>query len=119
MTGGYSGLGIETVRALTAAGVSVIVPARRVEVAEAALDDVPDLVIDVAGIMATPFQLTPQSWESRFGTNHLGHFALIGGVADLLSEGARVVSYSSVGHYRSPVLFDDLNFESTSYETPG
>jgi len=145
VTGGYSGLGIETVRALATAGVSVIAPARRVEVAEAALEELPgvevaamdlgdldsvaaftagvreaassiDLVIDVAGIMATPFQLTPQGWESQFGTNHLGHFALVGGIADLLSEGARVVSYSSVGHYRSPVLFDDINFESAAYD---
>jgi NAD(P)-dependent dehydrogenase (short-subunit alcohol dehydrogenase family) len=145
VTGGYSGLGLETVAALAAAGVSVIVPARRVEVATAALEGIAgvevasmdlgdldsvaaftagvreaghpiDLVINVAGIMATPFQLTPQGWESQFGTNHLGHFALVGGIAGQLAEGARVVSYSSVGHYRSPVLFDDINFENASYD---
>jgi NAD(P)-dependent dehydrogenase (short-subunit alcohol dehydrogenase family) len=145
VTGGYSGLGLETVKALAAAGVNVIVPARRPEAATAALAGVPavevaamdlgdldsvaaftaglreagapiDLVITAAGIMATPYQRTPQGWESQFGTNHLGHFALVGGVAELLSEGARVVAYSSVGHYRSPVLFDDINFEATPYD---
>ncbi|RUR02005.1 SDR family NAD(P)-dependent oxidoreductase [Labedella endophytica] len=145
VTGGYSGLGLETVKALSGAGVRVIVPARRVDVARAALDEVAgvevaamdlgdlesvatftagvrdagaliDLVINVAGIMATPEGRTPQGWESQFGTNHLGHFALVGGVASLLLEGARVVSYSSVGHYRSPVRFDDINFESTPYD---
>lgn len=145
VTGGYSGLGLETVRALTAAGVSVVVPARRREAAAAALADLPtvqvetmdlrdlesvaaftakvrsagapvDLVINVAGVMACPFELTPQGWESQFGINHLGHFALVAGVADLMSSGARVVSYSSVAHYRSPVLFDDVNFEQMAYD---
>lgn len=145
VTGGYSGLGLETVRALVGAGVSVLVPARRVDVASAALagldgvevrpmdlgdlesvaaltasvraDGRPvDLVVDVAGVMATPHQQTPQGWELQLGTNHLGHFALVGGVADLLVDGARVVSYSSTGHYRSPVLFDDLGFETTPYD---
>lgn len=145
VTGGYSGLGLETVRALSGAGASVLVPARRVDVATAALaglagvevrpmdlgdlesvaaltasvreDGTPvDLVIDVAGVMATPHQETPQGWERQLGTNHLGHFALVGGIADLLADGARVVSYSSVGHYRSPVRFDDLGFESEPYD---
>lgn len=66
--------------------------------------------------MATPQGRTAQGWESQFGTNHLGHFALVGGIADLLSDGARVVSYSSVAHFRSPVRFDDINFETTDYD---
>ncbi|UFN45325.1 oxidoreductase [Nocardioides okcheonensis] len=145
VTGGYSGLGLETVRALAGAGVSVLVPARRPDAASAALADLSgvevremdlgdldsvaaltasvrddrtpiDLVIDVAGVMATPHRQTPQGWELQLGTNHLGHFALVGGIADLLVDGARVVSYSSIGHYRSPVLFDDLRFETTPYD---
>ena len=132
VTGGYSGLGLETVRALADAGVRVIVPARRVDAAQQALDGIAeaevrgadlsdldsvaaftesvrrdgqpiDLVLNVAGIMATPFGHTAQGFESQFGTNHLGHFALVGGVADLLSDHARVISYSSGGHFRSPV----------------
>ncbi|WP_353827667.1 oxidoreductase, partial [Agromyces sp. SYSU T0242] len=145
VTGGYSGLGIETVRALSDAGVSVLVPARRPDAAAAALDGVSgvdvarmdlsdlesvaaltasvrddgrpiDLVINVAGVMATPQGTTAQGWELQFGTNHLGHFALVGGIAGLLADGARVVSYSSTAHYRSPVRFDDLGFESTPYD---
>jgi len=145
VTGGYSGLGLETVKALADAGVTVTVPARRPDAAVAALkgvrgvtvgtmdlgdldsvaaftaarraDGTPvDLVIDVAGIMATPEGRTPQGWESQFGTNHLGHFALVGGIAELLSDGARVVSYASVAHYRSRVNFDDINFENTPYD---
>ena len=145
VTGGYSGLGLETVKALADAGVQVIVPARRPDAASAALSDVSgvrvsamdlgdldsvaaftervradatriDLMINVAGIMASPFQLTPQGWESQFGTNHLGHFALVGGVAGLLTSGARVIAYSSGAHFRSPVLFDDVNFAGTAYD---
>lgn len=145
VTGGYSGLGLETVRALSRAGVTVVVPARRPEAARGALsglDNVSvgtmdladldsvaafaagqreigapiDLVMNVAGVMASPYSLTLQGWESQFGTNHLGHFALVGGLTDLLAEGARIVSYSSVAHYRSPVNFEDLNFERTPYD---
>lgn len=145
VTGGYSGLGVETVKALSAAGVTVIVPARRPDAAHTALDGVDgvqvrpmdlsdldsvaaftatvrddalplDLVINVAGVMAAPHRRTAQGWELQFGTNHLGHFALVGGVWMLLSEGARVVAYSSVAHYRSPVLFSDINFDSTPYD---
>lgn len=146
VTGGYSGLGLETTRALVAAGVSVIVPARRVEVAVDALAELPtvevlemdlanlgsvatfsdqllakgdqlDLMINAAGVMATPTrQLTPQGWEWQFGVNHLGHFALVAGLAPLLRPGARVIAYSSVAHYRSPVRFEDLNFDRTPYD---
>lgn len=145
VTGGYSGLGLETVRALADAGVRVIVPARRVDAAQKALDGIAeaevrsadlgdldsvaaftesvrrdgepiDLVLNVAGIMATPFGHTAQGFESQFGTNHLGHFALVGGVADLLSDHARVISYSSGGHFRSPVRFDDIDFATTPYD---
>ena len=145
VTGGYSGLGLETVRALADAGVRVIVPARRVDAAQQALDGIAeaevrgadlsdldsvaaftesvrrdgqpiDLVLNVAGIMATPFGHTAQGFESQFGTNHLGHFALVGGVADLLSDHARVISYSSGGHFRSPVRFDDIDFATTPYD---
>src|SRR5262249_21195277 len=50
--------------------------------------------------------------------NHLGHFALALGLHDALAAagGARIVSVSSRGHLRSPVLFDDLNFTTRPYE---
>jgi NAD(P)-dependent dehydrogenase (short-subunit alcohol dehydrogenase family) len=62
-------------------------------------------------------QLTPDGWELQFATNHLGHFALTVGLHDALAlEGARVVSLSSRGHMRSPVVFDDVNFAFRPYD---
>jgi NAD(P)-dependent dehydrogenase (short-subunit alcohol dehydrogenase family) len=72
-----------------------------------------------AGVMALPdLRLTPQGWELQFATNHLGHFALAIGLHDALSAAgaARVVSLSSRGHLRSPVVFEDINFESRPYD---
>ena len=52
----------------------------------------------------------------QFATNHVGHFALASGLhAALAAEGARIVSVSSSGHLRSPVIFDDLNFAFREY----
>jgi NAD(P)-dependent dehydrogenase (short-subunit alcohol dehydrogenase family) len=54
-----------------------------------------------------------------FATNHLRHFALALGLHDsLVAGGARIVSVSSAGHLRSPVIFDDINFTSRPYD-PG
>lgn len=107
VTGGYSGLGLETTRALTKAGARVVVPARRpatarealagvdgVEVDEMDLGDLDsvrgfaerflasgrtiDFVIGSAGIMACPETRVGPGWEAQFATNHLGHFALVG-----------------------------------------
>ena len=78
-----------------------------------------DLLINNAGIMALPdLQRTREGWEMQFATNHLGHFALALGLHDALAAagGARIVSLSSVGHRRSPVIFDDLNFTSRPYD---
>ncbi len=73
-----------------------------------------------AGVMDTPFGRTAQGWETQFGTNHLGHFALTTGLSGSLVEAgdARVVVVSSSGHAASPVVFDDLFFERRPYE-PG
>jgi NAD(P)-dependent dehydrogenase (short-subunit alcohol dehydrogenase family) len=105
VTGGYSGIGIETARALAGAGAQVIVPARRPAVAEealAGLDGVEvgeldlgdldsvhafaerildsgrsvDMLINNAAIMACPETRVGPGWEAQFATNHLGHFAL-------------------------------------------
>lgn len=110
VTGGYSGIGIEAVRALAAAGARVTVPARRVDAAETALAevsgdieiaamdlaDIPsvvkftheyesagralDIVINNAGIMACPEARVGPGWESQFGVNHLGHMAMSQGL---------------------------------------
>ena len=106
VTGGYSGLGLDTTRALAAAGAHVVVPARRPDAAREALAGVAgvevdqldlgdldsvaafadrflatdrsiDLLIDNAAIMACPETRVGPGWEAQFATNHLGHFALV------------------------------------------
>jgi NAD(P)-dependent dehydrogenase (short-subunit alcohol dehydrogenase family) len=140
VTGGYSGIGLETTRALAGAGAHVVVPARRRATAEEALRgfenveidelDLADLAsvgafaerfatsgrridtfIGSAGIMASPETRVGPGWEAQFATNHLGHFALVNRLWPAFTPGARVVSVSSRGHHYGPVRFDDLNFE--------
>src|ERR1700733_644498 len=77
------------------------------------------ILVNNAGVMALPgLELTPAGWEAQFATNHLGHFALAIGLHDALAAGgnARIVSLSSRGHLRSPVMFDDINFTSRPYD---
>jgi NAD(P)-dependent dehydrogenase (short-subunit alcohol dehydrogenase family) len=81
------------------------------------------LLINNAGVMALPArQLTDQGWELQFATNHIGHFALTCGLHEALASGAqdgaetRIVSLSSRGHLRSPVVFDDLHFDRRPYD---
>ena len=75
-----------------------------------------DVIIANAGIMACPFSRTADGFEMQFGTNHLGHFVLINGVASLLRPGGRVVMLASRGHRVADVDLDDPNFERTAYE---
>jgi NAD(P)-dependent dehydrogenase (short-subunit alcohol dehydrogenase family) len=73
-----------------------------------------DLLINNAGVMWTPKQLTADGFEMQFGTNHLGHFALTGLLLDSLLPvpGSRVVTLSSTGHrIRAAIHFDDLQWE--------
>lgn len=73
-----------------------------------------DLLINNAGVMYTPKQVTADGFEMQFGTNHLGHFALTGLLLDHLLNvrGSRVVTVSSVGHrIRAGIHFDDLQWE--------
>jgi NAD(P)-dependent dehydrogenase (short-subunit alcohol dehydrogenase family) len=139
VTGGYSGIGLETTRALVRAGAQVVVPARRpasarqavgdsVEVDELDLADLAsvqgfaerflasgraiDIVINSAGIMACPETRVGPGWEAQFATNHLGHYALVNRLWPAISPGgARVVAVSSAGHRRSGVRWDDVMFE--------
>lgn len=78
------------------------------------------ILVNNAGVMDTPQGTTAQGWETQFGVNHLGHFALTTGLHEALAAAgdARVVSASSSGHAASPVVFDDLFFERREYE-PG
>jgi NAD(P)-dependent dehydrogenase (short-subunit alcohol dehydrogenase family) len=72
-----------------------------------------DVLVNNAGIMWAPYSLTEDGYESHFGTNHLGHFALTGLLIDLLlnSPGSRVVNVSSTGHRTGNIDFDNLMYE--------
>jgi NAD(P)-dependent dehydrogenase (short-subunit alcohol dehydrogenase family) len=150
VTGGASGIGIETARALAGAGAEVTLAVRNLEAGSRAAAGITestgskqvlvapldladqasvaaftagwegplDILINNAGIMASPLMRTPQGWEMQFATNHLGHFALATGLHRALAAagGARVVSVSSSAHHRSPVVFSDIHFEHRPYE---
>jgi NAD(P)-dependent dehydrogenase (short-subunit alcohol dehydrogenase family) len=75
-----------------------------------------DLVIANAGVMACPFALTRDGFETHFGTNHLGHFVLVNRIAALLRPGARAVMVSSAGHRSADIDLEDPNFERTAYD---
>ena len=83
------------------------------------LEDEPiDVLINNAGTMAIPRSETEDGFETQFGVNHLGHFALTGLVFEGLhtapeSEPARVVTVSSELHERGEIDFDDLHGERT------
>ncbi|MCX4905415.1 SDR family NAD(P)-dependent oxidoreductase [Streptomyces sp. NBC_00878] len=144
VTGANTGLGFETARMLAERGASVVLAVRDVEKGKRAADSMRgdvrvqaldltslesvraaaadlraryqriDLLINNAGVMYTPKQTTRDGFETQFGTNHLGHFALTGLLLDLLLPvaGSRVVTVSSVGHrVRAEIHFDDLHWE--------
>ena len=81
--------------------------------AEALDGDRLDLLINNAGVMAPPRRLTKDGFESQFGTNHLGHFALTGLLLPrlLTAPAARVVTVSSILHRRGTIDFNDLQGE--------
>jgi NAD(P)-dependent dehydrogenase (short-subunit alcohol dehydrogenase family) len=76
------------------------------------------ILVNNAGVMASPERRTSEGWELQFATNHLGHFHLATGLHDALAaaRGARVVAVSSVGHVNGEVIFDDINFEHRAYD---
>ncbi|MFJ4921739.1 oxidoreductase [Streptomyces sp. NPDC088725] len=147
VTGGYSGIGLETTRTLRSAGAEVVVPARDHDKAANALKGIDGVEIEAmeltdpvsvdafaerfrasgrplhilvnsAGIMASPLIRDARGYESQFATNHLGHFQLTARLWPALREadGARVVSVSSWGHRFSPVVFEDPNFDRRDYD---
>lgn len=77
-----------------------------------------DILINNAGVMATPFGHTADGFETQFGTNHLGHFALTRELMPLLRQGTRqrIVNLSSRGHHIDEVHFEDLHFERRPYD---
>jgi len=139
VTGGASGLGLETTRALAGAGARVLVAVRRPDAARERLRDVggievdeldladlanvrrfadrfvasgrhADIVINNAGIMACPETRVGPGWEAQFATNHLGHYTLVNGLWPALRGGARVVCVSSGAHRLSSIRWDDIHF---------
>ncbi|MEO5838735.1 MAG: SDR family NAD(P)-dependent oxidoreductase [Acidimicrobiales bacterium] len=76
------------------------------------------ILINNAGVMATPFERTADGFELQFGTNHLGHFLLTNLLTPLLIAGApaRVVNLSSGGHRSSDIIWDDPNYERRDYD---
>ncbi len=145
VTGGYSGIGIETARAIRSAGCRVIVPARDREKAastlrgidvEIELMDLLDpasidafaarflasgqplhILVNSAGIAGAPLIRDARGYELHFATNHLGHFQLAMRLWPALrkANGARVVAVSAWAHSRAPIVFEDPNFERRDY----
>lgn len=150
VTGGASGLGAETARALAGAGAQVTLAVRdteegrrtaaelvattgneQIRVAPLDLADRKSvaaflagwegplhILVNNAGVMASPEVRTPEGWELQFATNHLGHFALAVGLHRALAAagGARVVSVSSSSHLSSRVVFEDVHFRERAYD---
>jgi NAD(P)-dependent dehydrogenase (short-subunit alcohol dehydrogenase family) len=130
VTGGASGIGVETARALAGAGAEVTLAVRNLEAGERTANDIIattgnkqifvapldladqasvasfvtswdgplHILVNNAGVMASPETRTPEGWELQFATNHLGHFALATGLHGALAgaRGARVVDRKSV-----------------------
>lgn len=76
------------------------------------------ILIDNAGVMATPQEYTVDGFERQFGTNHLGHFLLAQLLLPALQAGtpARVIALSSSGHRRSDIHFEDIQYQSRPYD---
>jgi NAD(P)-dependent dehydrogenase (short-subunit alcohol dehydrogenase family) len=141
VTGASSGLGAVTARELARAGAHVVLAVRDTAKGErvaapfagdwevraldlASLDSVRafaagwsgdlDILINNAGIMAVPQSKTVDGFESQFGTNHLGHFALTNLLLGHITD--RVVTVSSGAHRIGRMRFDDLNWERHRYD---
>jgi NAD(P)-dependent dehydrogenase (short-subunit alcohol dehydrogenase family) len=146
VTGGHSGIGLETTKILSEAGATIIVGARDMAKARQTLEEVKnvsiieldlseplsvneftneyrrsfdscDILINNAGIMATPLLRNSLGYEMQFATNHLGHFQLTANLwNELRKSKARVICLSSLGHRFSGIQFDDPNFNMHPYQ---
>jgi NAD(P)-dependent dehydrogenase (short-subunit alcohol dehydrogenase family) len=141
VTGANSGIGLVAARELSRAGARVVLAVRnpakgeeavaaiggRAEVRELDLTDLAsvrafadgwdgelDVLINNAGVMATPEGRTADGFELQIGTNHLGHFALTNLLLPRISD--RVVTVSSGAHRMGSIDLDDLNWERREYK---
>ncbi|HEV7567054.1 MAG TPA: oxidoreductase [Microbacteriaceae bacterium] len=142
VTGANSGLGLATTAALAGAGGRVVMAVRdlkrgaaaaatitgNVEVRELDLADLSsvrrfaeewtepiDVLVNNAGVMLVPQGTTKDGFETQFGTNHLGHFALTNLLLPLIRD--RVVTVSSTAHRSGTIDLDDLNWMSRPYKS--
>ncbi|MET9016353.1 SDR family NAD(P)-dependent oxidoreductase [Streptomyces olivaceoviridis] len=145
VTGGSSGLGVETVRALAGAGAQVTVATRNPADAEPLVKEFPgtravaldladlasvrafcdawsgpvDGLVANAGVMMLPTrEVNAQGWEMQLAINYLGHFALAVGLRTALqaAEKPRVAVVSSGAQLRAGFDFDDPQFERRPYD---
>ncbi len=141
VTGANSGIGRAAARALAGAGARVVLAVRATDKGQTAAATMPgetevrrldlaslasvrefaaawegaiDLLINNAGVMATPLTRTVDGFELQFATNHLGHFALTNLLLEHIT--GRVVTVSSTGHRFGSIDFDDLNWERKPYK---
>lgn len=140
ITGANSGIGREAAKALAGKGARVVLAVRDAAKGEAAAGEMAgavevraldladlasvrdfaagwagalDVLINNAGVMATPESRTADGFELQFGTNHLGHFALTNLL--LPNVTARVVTISSGAHRMGKIRLDDPNWEQGGY----
>ncbi|MEV0463975.1 oxidoreductase [Nocardia tengchongensis] len=141
ITGANGGLGEQTTKVLAGKGATVIMACRNAAKAQAVADRIDgdvrvasldlasldsvrafaentgefDVLINNAGLMNIPFSRTQDGFETQWGVNHLGHFALTGLLLDKIGD--RVISLASIAHKQTPKLWiDDLNYEHRRYQ---
>jgi NAD(P)-dependent dehydrogenase (short-subunit alcohol dehydrogenase family) len=140
VTGANSGIGLVSARELARVGAHVVLAVRdqergrtaaasitgstevrRLDLADLASvrafaeawDGDVDVLINNAGVMATPERRTMDGFELQFATNHLGHFALTNLLLPYVTD--RVVTVSSSAHRIGRIVIDDLNWQRRRY----
>ncbi|MCM6778158.1 oxidoreductase [Nocardia sp. CDC159] len=141
VTGANGGIGKHTTKRLAAKGAKVIMACRNTATAQEVADRIEgdvevsaldladlasirafadrtgevDVLINNAGLMNLPFSRTKDGFETQWGVNHLGHFALTGLLLDRIGD--RVVTLASIAHKQMGRLqIDDLNYEHRRYQ---